>query len=57
MESGKWRRLNNEEPHSLNRSSNTVRVIKLRWAGHVARMEEDRIAFKVLKGKLVGKIF
>ena len=31
-----------------------VRVIKsrkLRWAGHVARMEEVRSAFKILTGK------
>jgi len=38
-----WRRLHNEELHSLYRSPNIVRVIKssiLRWAGHVARMEE-----------------
>ena len=31
---------------------NIVRVIKsrgLRWAGHVARMEEGRSAFKILK--------
>ena len=37
-----WRRLQNEELHSLNRSSNIVRMIKsrrLRWADHVARME------------------
>ena len=35
--------------HSLYRSPNIVRVIKsitLRWAGHVARMEEGRSAFK-----------
>ena len=35
-----------------------VRVIKfrrLRWAGHVARMEEDRSAFKILTGKPIGK--
>ena len=39
---GEWRRLHNEEFHSLYRSANIVRVIKsrrLRWAGHVARME------------------
>ena len=24
---------------------------RLRWAGHVARMEEDRSAFKILTGK------
>ena len=36
------------------RSPNIVRVIKsrrLRWAGHVARMEEGRSAFKILTGK------
>ena len=28
----------------------------LRWAGHVARMEEGRSAFKILTGKPTGKI-
>ena len=40
-ENGEWRRLHNEELHSLYRSPNIVRVIKsrrLRWAGYVARM-------------------
>ena len=40
------------------RSPNIVRVIKsrrLRWAGHVARMEDSRIAFKILTGTLTGK--
>ena len=40
------------------RSSDTVRVIKsrrLRWAGHVARMEEGRSAFNILGGKPTGK--
>jgi len=27
----------------------------LRWAGHVARMEEGRSAFKILTGKPSGK--
>ena len=38
-----WRSLHNEKLHSLYRSLNVVRVIesrRLRWAGHVARMEE-----------------
>ena len=42
---------------SLYRSPNIVRVIKsrrLRWAGHVARMEEGRSAFKILTGKPTG---
>ena len=39
-------------------SPNIVRVIKsrkLRWAGHIARMEEGRSAFKILTGKPTGK--
>ena len=28
---------------------------RLRWAGHVARMEEGRSAFKILTGKPTGK--
>ena len=57
-ENGKWRRLHNEELHSLYRSPNIVRVIKsrrMRWAGHVAKMEEGRSAFKILTGKPKGK--
>ena len=40
------------------RSPNIVRVIKsrkLRWAGHLARMEEGRSACKMLAGKHTGK--
>ena len=57
-ENGEWRRLHNEEIHSSYRSPNIFRVIKsrrLRWAGHVARMEEGRSAFKILTGKPAGK--
>ena len=42
----------------LHRSPKRVRVIKsrrLRWAGHVARVEECRSAFKILTGKPTGK--
>ena len=55
---GKWRRLHNEEFHSLYRSPNTFRVVKsrrLRWIGHIARMEEGRSAF-ILTGTTAGKI-
>ena len=37
---------------------NIVRVIKsrrFRWAGHVARMEDDRSVFKIITGKPTGK--
>ena len=45
------------ELHSLYRSPNIVRVVKskrLRWAGHLARMEEGRRAFKILTGTPTG---
>ena len=32
-----------------------IKSRRLRWAGHVARMEEGRSAFKILKGKPTGK--
>ena len=57
-ENGEWRRLHNEELHSLYRSPNIVRVIKsikFRCAGHVARMVEGRSDFKTLTGKPTGK--
>ena len=50
-ENGDRRRFHNEELHSLCRFPNIVRVIKSRrlgWAGHVARKEEGRSAFKIL---------
>jgi hypothetical protein len=53
-ENGEWRRLHNEELHSMYCSPNVVRVIKsrrLRWADHVTRMEEGRSAFKILTGR------
>jgi hypothetical protein len=55
---GEWRRLHNEELLGLYRSPNIVRVIKssrLKWAGDVARMEEDRSAFKILTDTTTGK--
>jgi hypothetical protein len=53
-----WRRLHNEELHSLYRSPNIVNVFKsrrLRWAGHVARIEGGRSAFNILAGSPAGK--
>ena len=50
--------LHNDELHSLYRSPNIARVIKsrrLRWAVHVATMEEGRSAFKILTGTPAGK--
>jgi len=42
---GEWRRLHNEGLNDLYSSPNIVKVIKsrrLRWAGHVARMGQER---------------
>jgi len=55
---GEWRRLHNEELNDLYFSLNIVRVIKLkrmRWAGHVARMGEERGVYRVLVGNPEGK--
>jgi len=50
----KWRRWHNEELNDLYSSPNIVWVIKsrrMRWAGHVARMGEERGVYSVLVGK------
>ena len=55
---GEWRRLHNEELNDLYSSPNIVRVVKsrrMRWAGHVARMGEERGLYRVLVGKPEGK--
>jgi hypothetical protein len=46
-ETGGWRKLHNEQLHNLYSSPRIIRIIKsrrMRWAGHVARMEEKRNA-------------
>jgi hypothetical protein len=55
---GEWRKLHNEELNDLYSLPNTVRMVKLRrmrWAGHVARMGEDRGVHRVLVVKPEGK--
>ena len=54
---GEWKKLHNEELNDLYSLPNIVRVIKLRmrWAGHVARIGERRGVYRVLVGKPEGK--
>jgi hypothetical protein len=55
---GEWRKLHNEELHDLYSSPSIIRIIKLRkmrWAGHVARMGEKRNAYRLLVGKPEGE--
>jgi hypothetical protein len=53
-----WRKLHNDELHSLYSSPNIVRVIKsrrMRLAGHVARMGDGRCVYGVLVRRPEGK--
>jgi hypothetical protein len=55
---GDWRRLHNEKLNDLYSSPNIVRVMKsrrMRRAGHVARMGEERGVYRVLVGKSEGR--
>jgi hypothetical protein len=55
---GEWRKLHNEELHNMYSSPDIIKEVKarrMRWAGHVARMGEERKVYKVLVGKPEGK--
>ena len=55
---GEWRKLYNGKFSDLYSLLNVVRVVKLRrmrWAGHVARMGEGRGVHRVVVGKPEGK--
>jgi hypothetical protein len=55
---GEWRKLHNEELNDLYSLPNIERVVKsrrMRWAGHVARIGEDRGVYRVLVRKPEGK--
>jgi hypothetical protein len=53
-----WRKLHNEELHNLYSSPSIIRMMRsrrMRWAGHVARMGEKRIIYRILMGYPEGK--
>jgi hypothetical protein len=55
---GDWRKLQSEEHRGWYTSPNIIRVIKsriMRWAGHVARMENRKGEYIVLVVKREGK--
>jgi hypothetical protein len=55
---GEWRKLHSEELHILYSSPNIIRQIKsrrMRWAGHVAHIGEERNVYRTLMGKPEGK--
>jgi hypothetical protein len=55
---GEWRKLHNGELHNLYSSQGIIREMKpsrMRWAGHVERMGQERKVYGVLVGKPEGK--
>jgi hypothetical protein len=55
---GEWRKFHNDELHNLYSFPDIIRQIKsrrMRWAGYVARMGEERKVYKVLVRKPKGK--
>jgi hypothetical protein len=50
---GEWRKLHNEELRDLYSSPSIIRIIKcrkMRWAGHVVRMEGKRKVYSQREG-------
>ena len=47
---GEWRQSHNSELHALYSALNIIRNVKsrrLRWAGHVARMDQSRNSYRI----------
>ena len=57
-QTGEWRKLHNGELHDLYGKPDIIGIVKsrrLRWAGHVTRMGNERGTWKLLVGKPDGK--
>jgi GH43 family beta-xylosidase len=54
---GGWRKLHDEELHNLYCSPNIIMIKSrwMRWAGHVARMGDEKNVYRILVGKPEGK--
>jgi hypothetical protein len=58
MENNVWRIRYNEELNTLVKGEDIVRFIKsqrIRWLGHVERMEDNAMPKRMLKGRLYSK--
>jgi hypothetical protein len=58
MENNVWRMRYNEELNTLLKGEDIVRFIKsqrIRWLGHVERMENNAMQKRTLKGRLYSK--
>ncbi|GFU33021.1 uncharacterized transposon-derived protein F52C9.6 [Trichonephila clavipes] len=54
---GSWRRRSNLELYKIYKQPNVVKFVKsqrLKWAGHLARMNEDRCCKKIFLTKAMG---
>jgi hypothetical protein len=54
---GGWRKLHNEELHNLYFSPSIIRTMKsrrMRWARNVARLGDNRNAYRILVGNSEG---
>jgi hypothetical protein len=51
-EDGSWRKLHSDEFHGLYFSPiiSMIKSRRMRWAGHVSRMGEGRVVYRVLVG-------
>ena len=55
---GEWRKLHNEELHTLYASQNIIWAIKsrrMRWGRNAACMDDREVTYRVLVGRLDGK--
>jgi hypothetical protein len=55
---GEWRKLHSRKLHNLYSSPDIIKQTKsrrMRWAGHVSRMGEGRIVYRILVRKPEGK--
>jgi len=56
-ENGEWKSWTNRELEEMSKGENIVKLIKgqrIRWLGHVERMEEDRMPTKIFTQDLEG---